>query len=1114
MEFRHCCRYEQKRRTNEDNNRDDCDETILTKEAEQRETKELVKPMKPLLDCCKPTFMDEDDLKARKEGLKKIDDDDDDDDDDTNRSKSNDCDYDRSSIITELQQSVTAGAVVAGEEQGRQREEQKQTSISELHERRENERVRSLAQASIEIARDAKFDWDIHKQSIFMERFSNSSSDATSTSTTTTNRHRKSGDDDDDVVLEINISSWLENDSNSGGITNGGQFFRDYTNINRNTDEKSTSIKRSKINIDVDNLFRNEDRFGDERLKELENSSSKSPSSSKKEIARTTQRECVERLQKLNENIARAWLEADRVAALKLSIKVVKLLGYNAGGKAPEFYPILFFLVTDIADTVGKLVYKRIKSKAENKNDDIYEDEDEEQNDENTNGNNKKKLPDNFNSHDIRESAKATCRNWFFKVASIRELVPRLYLEFALLDCVRFLIPDPPVERVNRLIAQIKGVGDPLISSYLRCYAAKKIVTVLPQKFQKEALKTLFGDFMSRYVAISDHDETISIKCSSSVKRSGMKKENLLNLMNPALYWILSRNTKLNESSTLEQSIHLCSIEFNGNPPLSFLAALFSTLSDSACAENAMRLVQLVKNSSIENGQDLDISSCSKCFIVLGKAFSKQPPREQERLEILKEVWLVLGKWTEDYLESYAGVTDAFVDFVAENFTRDQLEILLKDLARRVKKSRAKLFNGDMGLASRRKIQGDLARNIESICTKILFRFEDISLALSLSSFSYLIDQLGGDCKVSFSKTMLERVNKSRHGLKNNKVINHVFNGAKALHDSLDPLSTAVSDRDIIFNLVTQFVSKVVFDEENIDAELRFLTSCRSAFINADGALIKIVDRAITIVQHVGLNMNSSVNDKKMKAHATSCTAFCQITIPSVENVSARLDLFVKTAKYATFCGLHAQVDGLIRSAIADANDSYISNNKPLDLEQDQFEAAETMHAFILKLSSVLIKNPAGHPEFGPFYAISGAASAIANFPSTTTMVHLKSYMYLSLAFVCSAFAEARSTLNKKNMELYASEQAFVDECCTWAKEMVSKAAEVAFDDDIVKTLNGGSTNLRIAFVISELFTTSSKETGKMLKTLLRRVEASELMTIGSADEIRLLESLKEESLL
>ena len=85
------------------------------------------------------------------------------------------------------------------------------------------------------------------------------------------------------------------------------------------------------------------------------------------------------------------------------------------------------------------------------------------------------------------------------------------------------------------------------------------------------------------------------------------------------------------------------------------------------------------------------------------------------------EVWQVLGKWDEDQLENYAGVTDAFVDFVAENFTRHQLEILLKDLAKRVKKSRTKLFDGDEELAARRKIQGgNLAKNIENICTKIL----------------------------------------------------------------------------------------------------------------------------------------------------------------------------------------------------------------------------------------------------------------------------------------------------------------------------------------------------------------------------------------------------------
>ena len=73
------------------------------------------------------------------------------------------------------------------------------------------------------------------------------------------------------------------------------------------------------------------------------------------------------------------------------------------------------------------------------------------------------------------------------------------------------------------------------------------------------------------------------------------------------------------------------------------------------------------------------------CSIVLGKAFAKLPPEEQYRLDILMEVWQVLGKWDEDQLENYAGVTDAFVDFVTWKLYAHQLEILLKDLAKRGK---------------------------------------------------------------------------------------------------------------------------------------------------------------------------------------------------------------------------------------------------------------------------------------------------------------------------------------------------------------------------------------------------------------------------------------------
>jgi hypothetical protein len=89
-----------------------------------------------------------------------------------------------------------------------------------------------------------------------------------------------------------------------------------------------------------------------------------------------------------------------------------------------QFYPSKFVLITDILDTFGKLVYERIKSKSG------YV----------APGSSKPQpLPENFSCDIVPTAAKETCRNWFFKIASIRELLPRIYVEASILKCTSFL---------------------------------------------------------------------------------------------------------------------------------------------------------------------------------------------------------------------------------------------------------------------------------------------------------------------------------------------------------------------------------------------------------------------------------------------------------------------------------------------------------------------------------------------------------------------------------------------------------------------------------------------------------------------------------------------------
>lgn len=103
----------------------------------------------------------------------------------------------------------------------------------------------------------------------------------------------------------------------------------------------------------------------------------------------------------------------------------------------------------------------------------------------------------------VSGDVKETCLNWFYKIASIRELLPRLYLEIALIKSMSFLTQTEFDQTLIRLCHMIRGVGDPLIAAYVRCYLCRVAPTVTKET---KYLEENFNDFLFVYHTVNKLD--------------------------------------------------------------------------------------------------------------------------------------------------------------------------------------------------------------------------------------------------------------------------------------------------------------------------------------------------------------------------------------------------------------------------------------------------------------------------------------------------------------------------------------------------------------------------------------------------------------------------------
>lgn len=416
------------------------------------------------------------------------------------------------------------------------------------------------------------------------------------------------------------------------------------------------------------------------------------------ETIRISQQEYVARLRQLNDDITHAWLASDRISALKLAIQAAKLLRDTS---VPAFYPILFVLVADIMDTIGRLVYDRIRHKAEKED----------------GGKHVATLPPGFTCDDVRAEAKITCRNWFCKIASVQELVPRLYMELAILRCYHFLQRGPPVAQLRRLVGMCRGVGDTLVASYLRAYLAHKGLSLCPPG-EKDYLIGQLSDFMPQY-GLFLHPESAARNAYLASAR--IPRQDYLNLMDPAVDWQLHCCVRKAEVPVLKRVMALG----GRSPPPPFLRGVLQALPPSVVAANAEHIVALIAactshaavtdatavaaaaaaQPSSENaspnaaadGAAADRAGRGKaskaaaaaaavskehmvaqadCYRILGEKLADFPLHSEIRLGVLREVWAVVRKYSD--LSPYLRCADTWVEYVLTHFGHQEINALLK----------------------------------------------------------------------------------------------------------------------------------------------------------------------------------------------------------------------------------------------------------------------------------------------------------------------------------------------------------------------------------------------------------------------------------------------------
>lgn len=701
-----------------------------------------------------------------------------------------------------------------------------------------------------------------------------------------------------------------------------------------------------------------------ERLDEFEEGSVR-------QLLDLSQQEYMARIEQLNNELVQAWHSDFRVKALKIAIQCAKLLGDTS---VIAFYPSKFVLITDILDIFGKLVYERLKMKSEF----------------NKPGSKSASLPENFTPDMVPENAKETCQNWFYKIASIRELVPRLFVEMAIIKSYNFLTMSEAVAALKRMTRMIRGIGNPLIAIYARCYLCR-VGLALNKNTDFEFAKENFYDFLCTFQQLF----TPSMKIE--LIKQNISFHSYLNLYTPALEWILEIVAATATDNLMTEIISRCKLM----PKRGLLInTALTSFKASYIAERSMEFVNLVTTCEDDGFPQYLL------YRNLGESFLKEPPSKDDCQMVLNAVWKYLAGVKDSTKFMYC--TEIWIQFTVIHFSVTELNQFLGAIINHLGSNR---------------IFEQFYPQLQTIVEKIVAHTQDFESLLIMNNFLPLLDLFHKESiKVDVCKIIVDGFGAQNGPITDPIVINALMFIMKIIHDSVSAL-TVEDEKRQIGNLICGLVQRIDFGRD-FEKQLNFYVEARAAFPNLDAVHVQLVQ----CVNRLAVDTRKIVrghHTRRTSAFVRACAAFCFITIPSLSSVHSRLQLYLLSGQVSLLNQCLGQADASFKAALSLVPEM----PKTIDVDGRQKSTEPCLLSYLSNFLSTLLVVP-DSPEHGVLYLMRGLLNAIQRCFEEHSLT--KYYLYLRVLDLLSTYTQENYPYHvdkvDSNDRLYGSDQKFIVE--------------------------------------------------------------------------------------